>query len=303
MKQTIIVTGGSGLLALNWAIQMRDKYDVILCLHERDVSLTGVESIKLDLDSINQIELIIKSRKPFVVIHTAGLTSIEVCEKNPSLAEHVNVILAQNVAIATARQGIKMVHISTDHLFAGDHSFMNEEDPIQTCNVYAKTKAAAEKAVLVNPESLIIRTNFYCWGPSYRKSFSDIIISALTAGKPIVLFENVLYTPILAEILIEKVHDLLAIDAKGIFNIVSNNKISKYQFGNILARQFKLDESLIKKGLLEDNLNLVKRPLDMSLSNNKLTKLLGKPVILIEEQMRILNKQYVLMLYREIQNL
>ena len=291
------------MLALNWAIQMRDKYDVVLCLHERHVRLAGVHSITLDLDSINQIELVLENQKPFLVIHTAGLTSVEACEKNPSLAEHVNVILAQNVAIATARLGIKMVHISTDHLFAGDHSFMNEEDPIQGCNVYAKTKAAAEKAVLVNPECLIIRTNFYCWGPSYRKSFSDIIISTLSEGKQIVLFENVFYTPILAEILIEKVHDLLAIDAKGIFNIVSNNKISKYQFGNILARQFKLDESLIKKGLLEDNLNLVKRPLDMSLSNNKLTKLLGKSVISIEDQIQILNKQQELMLNREIQNL
>lgn len=223
--------------------------------------------------------------------------------KNPVLAHHVNITLAQNVALATAHQGIKLVHISTDHLFAGDQPLMTEEDIIEPCNIYASTKAGAEKAVQVNKQSLIIRTNFYGWGPSYRSSFSDVIISSLRKGKPITLFENVYYSPILAETLVELVHHLLNFEAQGIFHVVSSSRISKYQFGMMLAKQFQLDEGLILKGLLDDHINLVKRPLDMSLSNNKLTKLLRNPIVSIEEQIGILYNQNILKLNREIQNL
>lgn len=303
MKQTILITGGSGLLALNWAIQMRDTYHVVLCLHEREVRLAGVESININLDSVEDIQVCLRQLKPAIVIHTAGLTNVETCEKNPTLAYHVNVTLALNVALATAHHGIKLVHISTDHLFAGDQSFMNEEDIIEPCNIYASTKASAEKAVQVNPRTLIIRTNFYCWGPSYRSSFSDVIIATLTAGREIILFENVFYSPILAQTLIETVHNLLALDAKGTYNIVSSSRISKYHFGSILARQFGLDESLIKKGLLEDNHHLVKRPFDMSLSTLKLINVLGRNIVSLKEQVEILYSQNLLKLNREIRNL
>jgi len=303
MKKTILLTGGSGLLALNWAIRMRNAFNIVLCLHERHITLAGVQLISLNLDSVEEIKLALEQVKPSVVIHTAGLTSVEKCEKYPLLAKHLNVTLAQNVAIATARLGIKMVHISTDHLFAGDQPLMKENDTVQSCNVYAATKAEAEKAVLVNPETLIVRTNFYGWGPSYRNSFSDVIIGSLAAGKEVVLFDNVFYSPILVEPMVDAVHDLIDINTQGIFNVVSGTRVSKYQFGSLVAKRFGLNESLIKKGLLQDNPNLVKRPLDMSLSNIKLINTLGRNIVSLEEQVELLYMQNLEKLNSEIRSL
>jgi dTDP-4-dehydrorhamnose reductase len=303
MKETILLTGGSGLLALNWAVQKREDFKVILGLHDREISLPGVDSLKVNLDSEADFAETLARIKPDIVIHTAGLTSVEACEKNPELANHINVNLARNVASATARYGIKMVQISTDHLFEGTQPFIDEGYPINPCNVYAATKGAAEFAVMSNPHCLVIRTNFFGWGPTYRNSFSDFIISTLSAGKQITLFENVFYSPILIETLVDVVHDLLAIGSKGIFNVVSNIRISKYDFGVMLAKQFCLDESLIKIGLLEDNLNLVKRPLDMSLSNSKVTNLLNRELTSLEDQIQILSGQKMINSIKEIQNL
>lgn len=303
MKKTILLTGGSGLLALNWAIRMRDTFNVILCIHEQEIKLAGVTIVKLNLDEVDQIKKVFEQIQPYVVIHTAGLTSVEVCEKNPMLAEHVNVNIARNVALATAQLGIKLVQISTDHLFAGDQSFKSEDDIVHPCNIYAETKAKAEQAVQVNTEVLIIRTNFYGWGPSYRSSFSDVIINSLNAGKEIVLFENVFYTPILVEPLVDAVHDLINMNANGVFNVVSSTRVSKYQFGIMLAKRFAFDENLIKKGLLEDNINLVKRPLDMSLSNLKLMNTLGRNIVSLEEQIEILYNQSLYRLNSEIKSL
>ena len=64
MKKKILFTGGSGLLSLNWAIQIRDNYEVILGLNERDIYLKGTKSIKIKLISLNKLSfLFIKPAK------------------------------------------------------------------------------------------------------------------------------------------------------------------------------------------------------------------------------------------------
>jgi dTDP-4-dehydrorhamnose reductase len=303
MKKKIFITGGSGLLALNWAIKMRDVYDVVICINKRVISLPGIKTIKLDLNAVEDIKIALEHFKPSIVIHTAGLTSIEICQKNPILAKYVNVELAKNVAIATAQLDIKMVHISTDHLFSGIKPLMGENDIIQPLNVYATTKAEAEKVVLLNPQVLIVRTNFFCWGPSYRNSFSDFIINSTNLGKRVTLFDNVFYSPILVETLVDAVHDLININIEGVYNVVSNVRISKYDFGIILAKKFGLNQSLIKKGFFQENPELVIRPLDMSLSNDKLVGTLGRNIISIEQQVELLFAQNFNKLNSEIINL
>jgi dTDP-4-dehydrorhamnose reductase len=304
MNKTIFLSGGSGLLALNWAIRVRNKCNVVLGLHERQIQLPDVTAISVNLDSISEFETILKKINPSLVIHTAGLTSVEVCESNPKLARHINVSIAENVAKVTSTLGIKLVHISTDHLFSGDEPYSDETHPIAPCNVYGETKAEAELAVLkANPYALVVRTNFFGWGLSYRASFSDLIISMLRSKKEITLFEDVYYTPILAETLIEKVHELVESQAEGIFNVVSSERISKYEFGQLIAKYFQLDPRLIINGSIKDNPSLVKRPNDMSLSNKKTSQLLNKKFDSIDGQILRLREQETLGLITEIKNL
>ena len=135
-----------------------------------------------------------------IVVHAAGMTSVEECEAKPDLARHINVDLAGNVAKACAKLGLPLIHISTDHLFSGEMPFLAETSPVTPVNVYGRTKAEAELQVLeAHPLALVIRTNFYGWGTSYRRSFSDVIIETLRSGRELNLFKDVFYTPILVE--------------------------------------------------------------------------------------------------------
>ncbi|NBP06440.1 MAG: SDR family NAD(P)-dependent oxidoreductase, partial [Bacteroidetes bacterium] len=129
------------------------------------------------------------------------------------------------------------MHISTDHLFSGDNALVDESFPVSPINIYGLTKAEAELRVLEeNPEALVIRTNFYGWGTSYRQSFSDFIIRTLRAGRKLELFEDVFFTPILAEVVAQTICDLMAKNAKGIFNIVGSQRLSKFDFGLRVAK-------------------------------------------------------------------
>lgn len=301
-NSSILITGGSGLLALNWALTVRDHYSVTLGLHEREISLAGVEGRRIDLESVNHLMRTLEAVQPQAVIHTAGLTSVEACEAKPDLAHHINVELAVNVAQACAKLGLPLVHISTDHLFSGEASLVDETHPVMPINAYGQTKAEAESRVLeAHPQAIVMRTNFYGWGPSYRRSFSDVIIEALRAGKRLTLFKDVFYTPILIETAALAVHDLINLKACGIFHVVGDGRISKYEFGLKIAEKFNLDSSLITSGFLADQVSLVQRPCDMSLSNQKICNLLGKKLGGVDEHIVRLYQQEQTGLAREIQ--
>ena len=304
MKRTILITGGSGLLALNWALAIRDRYSVTLGLHERDISLAGIETRRIDLESVDHLVRAFETVQPQIVIHTAGLANVEACEAKPDLAQHINVDLAANVAQACAKLGLSLVYISTDHLFSGEASLVDETYPTAPKNVYGQTKAEAEFRVLeAHAQALVIRTNFYGWGTSYRRSFSDVVIGALRSGNELTLFKDVIYTPNLIETVAHAVHDLVNLKAKGIFHVVGDDRISKYEFGLKIAEEFNLDPSLIKPGFLADQVSLVQRPHEMSLSNQKTCNLLGRKLGGVAEHIARLHRQEQNGLAQELQNL
>lgn len=292
MSSAALITGGSGLLALNWALSIRERYRVVLGVHRRSVSLAGVETISLDLDSRRAFRGVLRSTGVSLVVHTAGLTSVEACEADPELAHHINVVLAENVAAACAAEKVRLVHISTDHLFGGEASMVTEQAPVSPPNAYGRSKADAERQVLAaDPAALVVRTNFYGWGPSYRRSFSDTIIDALRSAGTITLFEDVTYTPIVIEELVRAVHELVERKASGIFNVTGDECVSKYEFGHRLAARFQLDPTLLKRGRLTDQTQLVQRPFSMSLSNEKARALLGRPLGNLDDHMALLHAQ------------
>ena len=304
MKQTVLITGGSGLLALNWASAIRDRYAVTLGIHRRDVTLAGVETRQVDLASAGNLVRAIEKLQPQIVIHAAGLTNVEICEAKPDLARHVNVDLAVNVARTCAALGLPLIHVSSDHLFSGQESLVDETHPTAARNVYGRTKAEAELRVLdAHAQALVIRTNFYGWGPSYRHSFSDVVIDSLRSGKGLCLFQDVFYTPILIETATEAVHELMNLKASGIFHVVGDERISKYGFGLRVAEEFNLDAGLIRRGVLTDQAALVQRPHDMSLSNQKACKLLGRKLGGVRQHVARLHQQEQNGLAREIRNL
>jgi dTDP-4-dehydrorhamnose reductase len=260
-----------------------------------------VETCRLRLDSRSELARVIEEINAAVIIHAAGMTNVDACEENPDGARYANVDLAVSVAAAARSSGCSMVHISTDHLFGGSTGLVNEDSEVAPVNVYGRTKAEAEARVLETyPDAIVVRTNFYGWGPSYRRSFSDMIIDSLRIGVPITLFDDVYYTPILADALVAAVHELVDAAATGIFNIAGDDRLSKHEFGLRVARHFSLDQRLIRAGSIEERRSLVRRPHNMSLSNEKLTDLVGRTIGGVDEHLNELRRQEDLGRAREV---
>jgi dTDP-4-dehydrorhamnose reductase len=276
-KKRLLITGGSGLLALNWACALRDTWDVTLGTHQHSVELAGVNARLLVLDDPAQLRAQLEAISPDLVVHTAGLTSVDRCELFPALAHQANVEIAKNVAQAVAKQGAALVHVSTDHLFSGRQGLCTEAEPPHPVNHYGRTKALAEIAVLqVNPAALVVRTNFFGWGHATRQSFTDWLIYNLRAGKELSLFDNVFFTPILADALALAAHQLVERGASGVFNLVGDQRLSKYEFARILAQDFSLPEDRLLRHSFDGSELVAARPHDMSLDNHKAREALGQ---------------------------
>ena len=110
------------MLALNWALQMRNSWDVHLLLHRRQVSLGKTSCHLVDLNSFDSIKLALKEISPDLVINAAALTNVDLCQINQRLAFSSNVDVAVNLATAAHELGVKFVQISTDQLFDGERS-------------------------------------------------------------------------------------------------------------------------------------------------------------------------------------
>ena len=235
--------------------------------------MPGMRKHWVDLSSVIKIIETIEHVKPNLIVNTVGLTDVEKCEFEPDLAYECNAQISKNVAIASFKTGVKLIHISTDQLFNGAKRFNLETESPTPINYYGHSKWYAEIFVTEhNPDSLILRTNFFGWGPSYRRSFSDWIIDRINRQNTTELFTDVFYTPIYISNLIKVAHQLVEIGQNGVFNVIGRDRVSKYQFGIKLCEVLGLDKRLIKPATITGNNSLVRRPLEMTLSHTKLNK-------------------------------
>ena len=115
----LFITGVSGLLGTNLALQLRDHHQITGTYLKHPISIPGCQTVRLDLTSPVDVAKAIKTANPHVVINTVALTDVERCESDASLAELLNQSTARNAAVASSNIGAKFVQISTDHLFNG----------------------------------------------------------------------------------------------------------------------------------------------------------------------------------------
>jgi dTDP-4-dehydrorhamnose reductase len=167
-----------------------------------------------------------------------------------------------------------------------------EEDSPAPINHYARTKALAETVVMNgNPSALVLRTNFFGWGHPRRHSISDWLIYNLRMGNEVPLFTNVFFTPILIDTLALAAHQLVQNGASGIYNLVGDQRLSKFEFACKLANHFSLPTKLLLPQNSDDSKLLAARPKDMSLDNSKARKALGRNLGDVEQFLANLSAQ------------
>ena len=294
----IIVTGGTGFFGINWYLKTKKKYNNYLIENKIKPRQKISNSIKLNLKNFFSLEKFFLKVKPDVLLHAAASTNLDLSKKDQLNEKKIHLKIVKNIVKLCKKHNIYLIFISSDQLYSGQKKNYNELDKVSPINWYAKTKVLSEKYILSYKKSTIIRTNFFGWAPSKRKSFSDFIIFNINKKK-INLYDNINYTPIFINNLISTIEKIIDRRIYGLFNIAGNESITKYKFGMKLARVFKLNKSRIIKCNYIQKKNEIKRPLNMSLSNKKLLKL-GIIITSLDNQLKIMHKEYKKNYYKKI---
>lgn len=276
LNKKILIIGGSSFFSLGFLRESTSQYNVIASYFKNKKKVKSFNHIKIDIKNYKNLKKSIISINPDIIINAAGITNVDDCEKNYNKAYQINYLGAKNIAQICKNLKIKLVHLSTDHLFDGKKRKYTENDKITPLNNYSKSKLLAEDYIKKNLNNfLIIRTNFFGVGYNHSKKFFDFIIERLKRKKKIYLFDDVFYSPISIPRLSKIILIMLNKNAKGLFNVVSDERISKFKFGILVSKIFGLDTKLIKKDRLSNRGDLTLRPKDMSLSTKKINKFLN----------------------------
>ena len=212
--------------------------------------------------------------KPNILVNTIALVNLKKCEDNYELAYSINVDIAKKLSLISIKFDSYFIHISTDHFYNDLKIKHKEDDEVLLLNNYSVTKRQAEKEVLViNKESLIVRTNIIGFRMSKVDSFFEWLLKAITKKEKIQLFSNFYTSPISVYELGNILLKCYKRDLCGIYNISSSEVIDKLSFGIKTANKFGLDSNNISSVKIENfSQNELKRALTLGLDISKIQR-------------------------------
>jgi dTDP-4-dehydrorhamnose reductase len=167
---------------------------------------------------------------PDVVINAAAWTNVDGAESSPDAAFAVNSLGPKYLAEGCARCGAALVQISSNEVFAGEPGrFYREYEEPGPVTVYARSKAAGERAARQVLDRLYIVRVAWLYGPGGSQFPSKIVAAADKHGSLRVVadeFGNPTYTPDVAGAL----EQLIATGRYGIYHLVNEGCASRYDW-------------------------------------------------------------------------
>lgn len=287
----ILITGASGLLGLNLALEAAGRYEVVAVLHNQRLVEPGFETVEADLLEADAVTRILDDARPDWVVNCAALADLDACELNPELAQRLNVELPARLATEATKRGLRFLHISSDAIFDGNKGYYEETDAPNPLSVYGRTKRMAELAVkAAHPQWLVVRPNLFGWSANGARSLAEFFYTNLAAGNSVPGFTDRIFSPLHASDLAAILLRLLEKNAHGIFHAGSSDAISKFDFGVALAERFGLDAALIQPAVTSEN--AAPRAKNLSLKTSKLAQLLGGRLPTVAEGLERLYAQF-----------
>jgi dTDP-4-dehydrorhamnose reductase len=226
----ILVTGAAGQLgrAMVKAAQGSDnKY--IFCDRQN-----------LDISNETAVESFVQTRNIDVIVNCASYTAVDKAEDEQETAELINTRAVAAMAEIARKHDAVLIHISTDYVFDGKACVAyTEEAPTAPLNVYGRTKADAERAVLESGCRHIILRTSWLYGVE-GDNFVKRIIEKSAENPVLKVISDQIGTPTFVEDLaglISLIIEENMLDRTGIYNYSNEGVCSWYDFAHEICAQ------------------------------------------------------------------
>jgi dTDP-4-dehydrorhamnose reductase len=240
--------------------------------------------VDVPLTNSERVHEYIAECKPQVVLNLAAYTAVDDAEDDEVGAFAVNATAAGVIASVCAQIGARLVHVSTDYVFAGTKQEpLCEDEPISPIGAYGRTKAEGERLVLeANPsKSLVVRTSSV--HGMYGTNFVDTMLRLFRDRKEVSVVADQIMSPTWAGWLAKVLLQLCEHNDCGVLHACSGGAISWYEFAcKTLELAAKADNAfanvVIHPVSAEQFPRKAKRPAYSVMDVSKLSALLGLPL-------------------------
>lgn len=272
--RTLLITGGSGYLGarLFQVASASGAWEV----HTTYLStpLRHPNATQLDLRNRAQVQKAVAALRPDVVIHQAISNRSD---------EHVAAIVpaARHIVEAALDNEVRLIHVSTDLVFDGEHPPYAEESPVAPVNPYGAAKAFAEGLITsIMPEALVVRSSLI-YGFDPMDKATAWLVEGMRRGETVRLFTDEIRCPIWVDTVANALLELADSKHGGILNL-GGPPLSRWDFGVKMLACLGLRPSanVVRSPMAESGL---KRPANLTLDVSKAKRLLQTPLINIEE--------------------
>ncbi len=176
-----------------------------------------------------------------LAINCAAMTDVDACETDEEAAHAANALGPQLLARAAAHAGCRLVHLSTDYVFAGDKSEpYTETDTPDPLSAYGRTKLEGERLVAAaQPESFIIRTQ-WVYG-AQGKNFVKTIVGAAREKGEVQVVDDQVGCPTYTNDLAYEILQIAAGGDFGLYHCSGNGSCSWYDFACAILEAAEID--------------------------------------------------------------
>ena len=199
------------------------------CFKGADVDY--VDRDTLDISNAHAVRSWFDEHGPYdVVLNCAAVTNVDGCETDEASAFKVNALGALYLARASQSCGAKIVHVSTDYVFAGDDPQPRKEtDAVRPISAYGRTKWAGEVLVADACErAFIVRT---AWLYGYvGRNFAKTMIRLAKEHGSISVVGDQMGNPTNANDLAYEMLVLAASEEYGTYHCTNNGTCSWFDF-------------------------------------------------------------------------
>lgn len=272
---TLLITGGSGYLGSHLVKQARKRWRVVATYFSHPIDLSGGRVVPLDVTDGKAVSRLLVELRPDAIIHTAADMS------TPDAMQTVIVEGTHHIVTAAAAIGTRLIHLSTDALFDGEQAPYVESDPPHPITPYGRAKAAAEQAVVeTHPAAAIVRTSLiYGFDPIDART--AWVVNSLHQARPITLYTDEIRCPVWVTQLAAALLELAEGEEGGTWHLAGPQPLSRYEFGEKLARIYNLDPAGITSGLSRESGQV--RPRNCTLDVGKAQRRLRSPLWGVDE--------------------
>ena len=210
--------------------------DVLQAFARDGAQVVTLTHADIEISSLDSVSSVMGSVRPHLIVNTAAMHHVELCEQKPDAAFATNALGARNLALSAQQIQATLMHVSTDYVFDGNKRVpYTEQDAPAPLNVYGKTKLAGEDFVRRGCEKyFVLRTSaLYGTSPCRAKgglNFVELMLKLARERGQVKVVDSEFISPTSTAELAKQMVALSHSRAYGLYHATAEESCSWHEF-------------------------------------------------------------------------